>query len=250
MNYIFCDTEGSGLFDYHKPADAIGQPRMAAIGMILTNDDLEIEAEYAFLIKPEDWVFDNETEAAKVNGLTHERLLAEGVDLKEPLRLYGDAIDQRRIVVGFNVIHDLKMLRGELRSVGFPDRYMQTRHICAMQGCRRIVDARTADGRKKAPRLEEACAHFQIERHGAHTGIGDAHDVLAIMRKLRELGEMPAYTDPYDRGPKKIAPTPQARPQGREYERQVIAAQRSFINTDNEDEALQDFIGGASEDGK
>src|SRR5437899_12918009 len=107
---------------------------------------------------------------------------------------------------------------------------MRTRHSCAMQGWRRIVDARTADGRKKAPRLEEACAHFQIERHGAHTGIGDADDVLPIMRKLRELGELPADTDPYDKGPKKIAPAPQVRLQGRAYGEQVSSEQQHFTD--------------------
>ncbi len=202
MNYICVDTEGNGLFDYKKPADAPGQPRMAAVGLILCNEALEIEEEHGFLIKPEGWTFDDESEAAKVNGLTHARLMAEGVDVREPLRLYGAAIDQRRIVVGFNVSHDLKTLRAELRYVGFPDRYMQTRYIDCMNGCRKQVDARTADGKKKAPKLAEACTYFGIEQDSGHTGIGDAHSALAILRKLRDLGQMPAFTDPYDRGSK------------------------------------------------
>jgi hypothetical protein len=37
MNYLALDTEGSGLFDFTKPADAPGQPRLAAIGMILAD---------------------------------------------------------------------------------------------------------------------------------------------------------------------------------------------------------------------
>lgn len=200
--YIIADTEGSGLFDYKKPADAPGQPRMAAAGLIMCNEALEIESEHAFLIRPDGWTFDDECEAAKVNGLTHARLMAEGVDVRVPLRLYGDAIDQRRIVVGFNAPHDLKTFRAELRYVGFPDRFMQTRHLCVMQGCRRIVDARTEAGKKKAPKLAEACAYFGIEQAAGHTGIGDAHSALAILRKLRDLGQMPPYTDPYDRGSK------------------------------------------------
>lgn len=198
-DYIVTDTESDGLQDWKKPADAIGQPRMAGIGMIFVDSDLEIQEEHAFLIKPEGWIFDDNGEAAKVNGLTHERLMSEGVPAKDVLRIYGAAIDARRVVAGWNINHDLKLLRGELRAVGFPDRYMQTRHLCAMQGSRKIVDARTSNGRKKAPKLEEACAFFEITRHGAHTGIGDAHDTLAILRKLRDLGEMPGYTDPYDK---------------------------------------------------
>lgn len=236
MNYAVIDTEGSGLFDFKKPADAPGQPRMAALGIILINDKFEIEEKRAFLVKPDGWVFDDNSEAAKKNGLTHAQLMADGGDVREPLRMVGDAIDSRRIWVGFNAPHDMKTFRAEARHVGMPDRYMQTRYICVMQGCRQLVDARTADGRKKAPRLEEACAFFKIDQGaGAHTGLGDAESALEILWRLRDAGCVPAYTDPYDKGKK---PKPSAaRPQGRAYEEQVIREQ-------------QDFIGGASEDGK
>jgi hypothetical protein len=32
--YVIIDTEGSGLFDFSKPADAEGQPRLAQLAMI------------------------------------------------------------------------------------------------------------------------------------------------------------------------------------------------------------------------
>lgn len=235
MNYAIIDTEGSGLFDFKKPADAPGQPRMAALGLILANDKFEIEEKHGWLVRPDGWVFDDASEAAKKNGLTHAQLLAEGVDARVPLRAVGDAIDQRRIWVGFNAPHDMKTFRAESRYVGFPDRYMQTRYICVMQGCRQLVDARTADGRKKAPRLEEACLHFGIDQGvGAHTGLGDAESALEILWRLRDAGCVPPYTDPYEKGKK---PKAAARPQGRDYEEQILREQ-------------QDFIGGANEDGK
>lgn len=238
-NYIIADTEGSGIFDFNLPADAPGQPRMAALGLILVTPELEIEETHSFLIRPQGWNFDNDSPAAKVNGLTHERLMDEGVDLASALEPYVAAVDRGRVVAGFNVLFDLKQLRAEMRYVGLEDRFMKTKHLCAMQGCRKIVDARTADGRKKAPKLEEACAFFKIERHGAHTGIGDALDTLQILRHLRDRGEFPAYKDPWDKG-FKGSPKPKTdwvRPQGREYEEQVVREQ-------------QDFIGGANEDDK
>jgi DNA polymerase III epsilon subunit-like protein len=245
MSYAVIDTEGNGIFDHKKPADAPGQPRMAALGLILLNDKFEVEEKHGWLIRPEGWTFDNDSDAAKKNGLTHECLMAEGVDVREPLRAYGDAIDQRRIVVGFNVPHDLKTLRAEARYVGFPDRYMQTRYICVMQGCRMFVDARTADGKKKAPRLEEACSYYGIDQGtGAHTGLGDAESALQILLKLAEIGAVPEFTDPYEKAsvPKKahrahLDRKTTDRPQGRDYEEQVLREQ-------------QDFLRGASEDGK
>lgn len=240
MNYAVIDTEGSGLFDFRKPADAPGQPRMAALGLILVNDKFEVEEKHIWLVKPEGWIFDNNSDAAQKNGLTHELLMEQGVDVRIPLRAVGDAIDARRIWVGFNAPHDMKTYRAEARMVGYPDRYMQTRHICVMQGCRQLVDARTADGRKKAPRLEEACTHFGIDQgDAAHTGLGDAESAYQILLRLRDAGCVPPFTDPYENGPKK---KPQARPSdwkrgaGADYEREVVEQ--------------QDFIGGASEDGK
>jgi DNA polymerase-3 subunit epsilon len=236
MKYVGLDTEGSGLFDYNQPADAPGQPRLAAIGIIFADENLTETERHGFLIRPNGWSFDDHSEAAQVNGLTHERLMDEGVDVKEALRLYGDALDSRRIVVAHNALHDLKMMRAEMRLVDYPDRFMETRYICTMQGSRQMVDARTADGRKKAPKLEEACAYFNIppEQKGAHTGIGGAERAMEILRQLHARGEMPAYKDPYDKGPKK--PTPQR------------ARQASLLSDSDQD--IPDFIGGANEDGK
>lgn len=240
MNYLSLDTEGSGVFDYTKPADAPGQPRLAAIGMIMVDQNLVETERHAFLIRPDGWTFDDNSEAAQVNGLTHERLMDEGIDVKVALRIYGDALDNRRIITGFNALHDLKTMRAELRHAGYPDRFMETRYICTMQGCRHLVDARTADGRKKAPKLEEACAHFgiEVEQRGAHTGIGGAERSLAILRILHGRGEMPPFKDPYDKGPKKAAAPKKPR-----------APRQGSLLPDAEQD-IPDFIGGASEDGK
>lgn len=239
MNYLGTDTEGSGLFDFTKPADAPGQPRLAAIGMILADDNLVETERHGFLIRPQGWIFDDHSEAAQVNGLTHQRLMDEGVPVKEALRIYGDAIDARCIIVGHNILHDLKMMRAEARIAGLPDRFMETRYICTMQGSRQIVDARTADGKKKAPRLEEACAFFgiEVEEKGAHTGIGGAERAMEILRRLRGIGAMPAFKDPYDKGPKKPAPKPRSRAP-------------LFDDRPDDQQDIPDFIRGASEDGK
>jgi DNA polymerase-3 subunit epsilon len=247
MKYAAIDTEGSGLFDWKKPADAPGQPRMAALGLVLLGDDLQIESRHSWLIKPNGWTFDDNSEAAAVNGLTHARLMADGVDALEPLKAVSAAINDRRIWVGFNPTHDMKSYRAESRIIGLPDLYMHTRYICVMQGSRALVDARTADGRKKVPKLEEACAYFgiEMEEKGAHTGIGGAERAAQILIKLRDLGCMPLFKDPYDKGPQKkklfLGDTPPGRP----------ANWQRGAGPDYEEEILNNgFISGASEDGK
>jgi DNA polymerase-3 subunit epsilon len=234
MNYLVLDTETSGLMDFKKPADAAGQPRVCQVGLIFVDNDLVVEREIEHLIKPNGWTLDNEGEAAKINGLTQEKLEAEGVDIREVLREYGSAIDERRIVVGHNCSFDMKLMRAELRFAGFPDRFMQTRNICTMWGSRDIVGIPAANGKGfKIPKLSEACVFFGIEQPDSHSALADARSALQILRCLRTAGEFPAFKDPYDKG----KPKPARRPQGKAYEEQVIREQ-------------QDLLGGTSEDSK
>ena len=196
--HLVIDCETTGLFDYAEPADAEGQPRLCQLGMIWLQDDLSMYAEAEYLIKPDGWTLTEE--AAAINGLTQELLEEKGISIGGVLEEYASAIDKKAVIVGFNVPYDIKLLRGELRRAGMNDRYMQTRTMCIMQGCRKIVDARTPDGRKKAPTLEEACRHFDIEREPVpHRALGGARATLMILQQLRDRGMMPAYKDPYDK---------------------------------------------------
>lgn len=206
MKYLILDCETSHLFDYTKPADAPGQPRLCEIAMHFVTHDMTLERSIVSLIKPVGWTFDDAGEAAAVNGLTHARLDAEGVPATEIMREYGAAIDERRIIVSFGALYDTKVMRAELRHAGYPDRYMQTRYICLMQGCRKLVDARGASGRKKAPNLEEACKFFGLEPEPKpHQAIHGADRARQILIALHERGEMPAPTDPYEKHSKKGA---------------------------------------------
>ena len=77
---------------------------------------------------------------------------------------------------------------------------MQTRILDVMQGCRKMVGAKTKDGKSKAPSLVEACDFFGIEREKLpHRALGGARAVLHILRKMRDAGQMPFYKDPYDK---------------------------------------------------
>jgi len=140
---------------------------------------------------------------------------------------------------------DFTLFNGDCVEViaGLPDRFMQTRYICTMQGSRQIVDARTADGKKKAPRLEEACAFFgiEVEEKGAHTGIGGAERALQILRHLKDRGEMPSFKDPYDKEPKKSR---------RHGPVMLERAPRQGSLLPDAEQDIPNFIGGANEDGK
>lgn len=195
--FLWIDTEANGLFDYTVPAHAPSQPHLCSIGMIFADHEFNITAEHEWLIKPYGWRLDPDSEAAKVNGLTQEELVEKGVPIKHILPIYVQAIEERKLIGGHNISHDLKLLRGELRRAEMPDLFMQTRSICTMKGSRNIVGALDKRGRTKMPRLEEACAYFGIPMSDKHRALADAKCSLEIMRKLREMGHEPTFDDPY-----------------------------------------------------
>lgn len=206
-HYLVVDVETNGLFltdpvtKKFLPADAPGQPRVAQIGMIHVNHKFEVEAEHEFLIKPEGW--EMSAEATEKTGLTTEFLKANGMPVAEALALYKAGIAARRVVAGFNVQFDLKMMRAELRRAGMEDDYLQTRNLCLMWATRAIVGARDAKGNVKIPKLEEACAFFGIEQPKKHGALPDAHSAYQLMLKLVERGALPEPKSPYDKKPKK-----------------------------------------------
>ena len=178
--HLVIDCETTGLFDYTKPADAEGQPRLCQIGMIWLDHDLSITTEAEYTIRPDGWTI--APEATEINGLTQELLEEIGGPIRIPLLHYGDAIDTKTVIVGFNVSYDVKLLRGELRRAGMEDRYMQTRTLDIMNGCRKLVDARGKTGKSKAPTLEEACTFFDVDREPVpHRALGGARATFEIL---------------------------------------------------------------------
>lgn len=206
MQLLFTDCEASGLFDFTKRAHEEGQPRLAQIGMIFVDGATgEIQSQHEFLIKPRGWMMSKEAE--EVTGLTTAYLEEHGGPIDEPLSLYLRAIESRRVIAGWNLRnYDMKLMRGELRRAGKEDLFMQTRSACLMQASRPVVKALDKRGRVKAPRLEEACAYFDIHQPEGHKALADAMSTYQIWQKLREQGIHPEVNDPYNKTPKTKKP--------------------------------------------
>lgn len=191
QTYLVIDTESNGLFDYKKPADADGQPRLASITMILCNEELETEKEYHAYIRPNGWKM---TEGAtKVNKLTDEFLNEHGIEVAEALAEYNSHIDNGAIFVAHNARHDGKMMRAELRRAGLEDRFEQTPQLCTMRGMTDICKIPPVGGRGsyKWPALSEALLFIGAENLGDHSAINDAKGALELLRYMKRNNVMP-----------------------------------------------------------
>ena len=114
--YCILDTETSGLFDFSRPADAEGQPRLASIAMLLADDGLNLVAATSVLIRPDGWEMSREAEA--VNGLSQALLNEHGVPICGVLSTYENALRSGDIVVAHNAQFDTKVMRGPVRHQG------------------------------------------------------------------------------------------------------------------------------------
>lgn len=185
------DTETSGLFDFSKPADAPGQPRLAALAMIWTNEDLMPIREEALFIKPEGWYMQPGAQAA--NGLSQEFLMANGRPVAEALELFESAIHEGYVFAAFNAQFDTKVMRAEFRRAGKDDLFERVKNVCVMRKSVGVCKIPYADPKKKGykfPKLEEAMAHWKMPRAARqkNKAIGDTRDALSILRCLDSIG--------------------------------------------------------------
>jgi len=203
--FIILDTEGSGLFDYKRPSDDVGQPRLAELVMIYVDADLNVEREYQTYIRPDGW--EMSPGATAINRLTTEFLMTNGIPMVDALAPYREAIGEGRVVVAHNAQHDLRHVRAELRRLGFDDMFEKTRNICTMRALTDICRIPPTGGRGgyKFPKLSEACVFFGFEELGDHTALADARACLQLFRKLRELGRVPEAKVHLAKTPKEAA---------------------------------------------
>lgn len=190
--YLLIDTETSGLFDFSKPADADGQPRLAELAMILIDPmDRGGAMEQHFLIKPEGWEIG--PEMAAINGLTPEILEEKGVPVADAIAAYAAAVDHGAIVVAHNAQFDTKVMRGEMRRAGVDDRFEKTSNICTMRSLTNVCNIPKANGKGvKFPKFAEAYAHFfGAPPEGQHTAQGDCNALLEIFMEMFQRDLLP-----------------------------------------------------------
>lgn len=190
MRYAVVDIESSGLFDFSKPADADGQPRLANLALITLKDDLSTDLVVNLFVKPDGWEMSKE--AIGIHGLTMDFLNEKGIPVSAVLDAYVAAVTDGYVIAAFNAQYDTKIMRGELRRADRPDLFEQTPNICVMRALTNVCQIPRATGRGyKFPKLVEACRHFEIEQPEEHTALGDATVTAELLRRLAEMNLLP-----------------------------------------------------------
>ena len=186
MNILVLDTETTGLIrDYSSP-DA---PHLAAIAACIYSTDVHrVQSSLNLMIRPDGWEMPAEAEA--VNNLSTDHLVEFGVPLQVALDAFTFFIAPAQLIVGHNVVFDVKMIASalyRLDRLNETDEWLKLNTYCTMTKAKPIVQAKTATGRSKNPKLTEAY-EFMFERplNNSHSANADMVATLELYLALQQ----------------------------------------------------------------
>jgi DNA polymerase III subunit epsilon len=197
MKVLALDVETSDLPRWDLPSHHILQPHICSIGWVLFDPASNESIEVYELVKPADWGIS--AEAQRVHGLSVEYLTERGRPIREVMERFLVGYELCDQIAGYNIVFDLKMLRGALRRCGLPDRRNERPELCCMQAVRPHLNIAPnykmmAAGRRtsKTPKLIEAYELLLGKpMAGAHNALEDAKAVVELYRWLLAGNKLP-----------------------------------------------------------
>ena len=169
--YLIFDTETTGL-PHNKTApieDLDNWPRLVQLAWQLHGPKGELLSQGNHIVKPEGFTIPFNAE--KIHGISTQRALEAGKDLKEVLAEFTEEVKKAKVLVGHNIEFDNKIIGAEylrteqgneLADLPNIDTSVETVEFCQLQG--------GIGGRLKQPKLIELYEKLFGE------GFGDAHD--------------------------------------------------------------------------
>jgi DNA polymerase III subunit alpha len=184
--FLIFDTETTGLpRSYDAPvSDLDNWPRVVQLAWQLHNKAGRLLGSGAFIVRPDG--FNIPFNAAQIHGITTERALSEGRELRETLNDFLEALGHTNYLCGHNIEFDIKVLGAEFLRCGLQDPFAgkavldtkcdSTTAFCAIPGGK--------GGKFKWPTLSELYAKlFGSSFEEAHNA---AFDVQATSRAFFE----------------------------------------------------------------
>lgn len=185
--FLIFDTETTGLpRSYSAPlTDFDNWPRMVQVAWQLHDAQGNLINSNSIIIKPEGYTIP--FNAVQIHGITNERAIEEGQDLKTVLQEFVDVVNQAKYLCGHNIEFDNNIIGAELLRCGLDNilaakpfidtKNDQTTEYCAIPGGR--------GGKYKWPTLTELYTKlFNSTFEEAHNA---AFDVLATGKVFFEI---------------------------------------------------------------
>ena len=130
--YVFFDTETTGLpRNWKAPVtDLDNWPRLIQLGYIVYSENGDRLEDGNYIIKPEGFTIPSES--SNVHGITTEKAINEGEDLKTILTKFHAILDACQEVVAHNIAFDEKIIGAEFLRNNFQNILDVKKKICTM----------------------------------------------------------------------------------------------------------------------
>lgn len=174
--YFFFDTETTGVpLSYNAPVTHLSNwPRMVQLAFLVYDKDENKVKEGNCIIKPDGYVIPDSV--SRIHGITQEKALAYGFDLKRILERFSVFINGATYLIAHNMDFDIKIIGAEFLRCGLMNPTVTKKKICTMKSTVNFC----ALPHFKWPKLEELHRIlFDCEFEGAHNAIYD----VAVMAK-------------------------------------------------------------------
>lgn len=186
--YFFFDTETTGLpRSWNAPVtDLNNWPRMIQVGYVLYDFAGNHVETKEYIIRPEGFTIP--TDSSRIHGITTERALDEGKDLRIVLNELHEKITSSEIMVAHNISFDEKILGAEFLRQNMLNIIANKKKICTMLASMNYCAIPNQYGKYKWPKLEEL--HQKLFLKGfdnAHNALADIQATADCFWKLKEL---------------------------------------------------------------
>lgn len=188
--YLFFDTETTGLpRNYKAPASDLNNwPRIVQIAWLITEDSGKEVKGVEYIIKPDG--FKIPADAARIHGITTERAVSDGVELKPVLDEIASDISKASVLLAHNIKFDENILGAEFLRTGGRDHLDGKARKCTMRASTDYCQIPGQYG-NKWPKLQELHEKlFQNGFDGAHSALADVRACAKCFFELRRLGVM------------------------------------------------------------
>ncbi len=184
--FLIFDTETTGLpQNYNAPvSNTENWPRMVQLAWEIHNKTGMLVEAKNHIIKPEGFTIPFSAE--KVHGISTEKALAEGIELRSALNDFVRALENCTLVIGHNIEFDLKIVGSEFYRTGIEDILKSKIKVCTMVNSTEYCAIPGGKGGKfKWPNLAEL--HNRLFAEGFDEAHNASADVAATSRCFLEL---------------------------------------------------------------
>lgn len=171
--FLFFDTETTGLpRDWNAPVEKLDNwPRLVQLAWLAFDREGNRLAGGEHIVRPEGFIIP--TASSDVHGITTERALAEGEDLRQVLEEFSGKISEADLLIAHNMNFDEKIVGSEFLRNSIASRLFEKERICTMISSIDFCAIPSSSGSGyKWPRLSE----LHVKLFGKD--FEDAHDAL------------------------------------------------------------------------